>query len=113
MLDAKEYPVSDEQCPVRRTLDVIGGKWNLLIVFQINERTVRFSELRRQIPNISEKILSDQLKFLADKGIVRRKSYDIIPPKVEYTLTERGKRLLPILEQISVFGLENLYSENE
>lgn len=103
-----EYPVSDEHCPVRRSLAVIGGKWALLIIFQIGDRTLRFAELRRQVPGISEKMLSSQLQFLAEKGIVDRKSYDVVPPKVEYNLTKIGKDLLPILDEIANFGLKNL-----
>ena len=104
----KEYPISDQNCPVRRSLAVLGGKWSLLIIFQLGERTLRFAELRRHIPGISEKMLSSQLQLLADKGIVDRKSYDVVPPKVEYTLTKAGKELLPILDQIASFGLKNL-----
>jgi DNA-binding HxlR family transcriptional regulator len=103
-----EYPISDENCPVRRSLAVIGGKWPLLIIFQIGDRTLRFAELRRHIPGISEKMLSSQLQFLAEKGIVHRKSYEVVPPKVEYSLTKTGKDLIPILDQIANFGLKNL-----
>ena len=102
------YPISDENCPVRRSLAVIGGKWPLLIIFQIGDRTLRFSELRRCIPGISEKMLSSQLQFLAEKGIVNRKSYEVVPPKVEYSLTKTGKDLIPILDEIANFGLKNL-----
>lgn len=102
------YPISDENCPVRRSLAVIGGKWPLLIIFQIGDRTLRFAELRRHIPGISEKMLSSQLQFLAEKGIVHRKSYEVVPPKVEYSLTKTGKDLIPILDQIANFGLKNL-----
>lgn len=102
------YPISDENCPVRRTLAVIGGKWPLLIIFQIGDRTLRFTELRRCIPGISEKMLSSQLQFLAEKGIVNRKSYEVVPPKVEYSLTKTGKDLIPILDEIANFGLKNL-----
>jgi DNA-binding HxlR family transcriptional regulator len=108
MSSSVAFPISDENCPVRRSLAVIGGKWPLLIVFQISDRTLRFAELRRCIPGISEKMLSNQLQFLAEKGIVDRKSYDVVPPKVEYTLTKTGKDLLPILDQIANFGLKNL-----
>jgi DNA-binding HxlR family transcriptional regulator len=108
MNNATKYPVSDENCPVRRSLAVLGGKWPLLIIFQIGDRTLRFAELRRHIPGISEKMLSSQLQFLAEKGIIDRKSYDEVPPKVEYTLTKKGKELLPILDEIANFGLKNL-----
>lgn len=108
MTEPLAYPISDESCPVRRSLSVIGGKWALLIIFQIGNRTLRFAELRRHIPGVSEKVLSSQLQFLAEKGIVSRKSYDVVPPKVEYTLTDKGRSLLPILDDIAAFGLKNL-----
>ena len=108
MQEYKEYAISDLNCPVRRSLTVLGGKWSLVIIFQIGDRTLRFAELRRHIPGISEKMLSNQLQMLTEKGIVNRKSYNVVPPKVEYTLTKSGKELLPILDQIAEFGLKNL-----
>jgi DNA-binding HxlR family transcriptional regulator len=100
--------ISDENCPLRRTLELISGKWTLLIIYQINERVVRYGELKRNIVGISEKILISQLKFLVEKGLVQRTVYPEIPPKVEYTLTEVGKELLPIVYSIIDFGLEHI-----
>jgi DNA-binding HxlR family transcriptional regulator len=100
--------ISDENCPLRRTLELISGKWTLLIIYQINERVVRYGELKRNIVGISEKILISQLKFLVEKGLVQRTVYPEIPPKVEYTLTEVGKELLPIVYSIIDFGLEHV-----
>ena len=87
---------------------MISGKWTLLIIYQINERVVRYGELKRNIVGISEKILISQLKFLVEKGLVQRTVYPEIPPKVEYTLTEVGKELLPIVYSIIDFGLEHV-----
>lgn len=98
--------ISDENCPLRKTLEIIGGKWTMLIIFQINERTIRYGELRRCIVGISEKMLISQLKLLCEKGIVNKKSFAEIPPKVEYTLTDSGKKLLPIINQIIRFGTD-------
>lgn len=98
--------ISDENCPLRKTLEIIGGKWTMLIIFQINERTIRYGELKRCIVGISEKMLIGQLKFLVEKGIVDKKSYLEIPPRVEYTLTNSGKELLPIINQIIEFGIK-------
>ncbi len=109
-MNLNTYPVSDKNCPVRRALGVIGGKWTLLIIFQIGDRTIRFADLRRQVPGISEKMLSSQLQFLAEKRLVKRKSYPVVPPKVEYSLTEEGKKILPILELIAAFGAGSLLS---
>lgn len=100
--------ISDENCPVRKTLQIIGGKWTLLLIFQINNRIIRYGELKRCIPGISEKMLIEQLKFLCDKGMVIKKAYPEIPPKVEYSLTPLGKEMLPIIDQIASFGLANL-----
>lgn len=99
--------ISDENCPLRKTLEIIGGKWTMLIIFQINERTIRYGELKRCIVGISEKMLISQLKFLCDKGIVHKKSFPEIPPKVEYTLTDSGKELLPIIQTIIQYGLHH------
>jgi DNA-binding HxlR family transcriptional regulator len=104
----KEIRVSDENCPVRKTLNLIGGKWTLLILFQINERVIRYGELKRAIPGISEKVLIQELNSLVENNLVFKKSYPVIPPKVEYSLTEKGKRTLPIVEKLATFGLESL-----
>ena len=97
--------ISDENCPLRKTLEIIGGKWTMLIIFQINERSIRYGELKRCIVGISEKMLIAQLKFLGEKGILHKKSFPEIPPKVEYTLTDSGKELLPIINQIIQYGI--------
>ncbi|NQD69807.1 helix-turn-helix transcriptional regulator [Sphingobacterium shayense] len=99
--------ISDENCPLRKTLEIIGGKWTMLIIFQINERTIRYGELKRCVVGISEKMLIGQLKFLCEKGIVHKKSFPQIPPRVEYTLTDSGKKILPIINQIIQFGLDH------
>lgn len=101
--------ISDENCPLRKTLEIIGGKWTMLIIFQINERTIRYGELKRCIVGISEKMLIGQLKFLCEKGIVLKKSFPEIPPKVEYTLTPLGKELLPVINQIIQFGISHKF----
>lgn len=100
--------ISDENCPVRKTLQVIGGKWSLVIIFQINTRVIRYGELKRCIPGISEKMLIEQLKFLCENGLVSKKAYPEIPPRVEYSLTPNGEKLLPIIDNIAEFGLSYL-----
>lgn len=99
--------ISDENCPLRKTLEIIGGKWTMLIIFQINRRTIRYGELKRCIVGISEKMLINQLKFLCEKGIVHKKSFPEIPPRVEYTLTDTGKELLPVIDEIIKFGVNH------
>lgn len=98
----------DEKCPVRASLSILSGKWTLLILFQINENVVRYGELKRAIPGISEKMLIQELNMLIENKFVSKKSYPEIPPKVEYTLTELGLKTLPIVDQLATFGLENL-----
>ena len=104
----KVIPQSDESCPVRKTLGLLGGKWTLLILFQINTRTIRYGELKRAIPGISEKMLIQELKFLSEHKFVSKKSFPEIPPRVEYRLTGLGLKSLPIAEKLASFGLENL-----
>lgn len=98
----------DENCPIRKTVWLLWWKWTLLILFQINERTIRFGELKRAIPGISEKMLIQELSHLVSYGLVSKKVYPEIPPKVEYTLTQWWLETLPIMEQLAKFGLENL-----
>ena len=99
---------SDENCPVRRSLNLLSGKWTLLILFQINERVIRYGELKKAIPGISEKMLIQELNFLVEHKFVSKKAYPEIPPRVEYSLTKLGLKTLPIADTLTTFGLENL-----
>ncbi|KGN89654.1 integrase [Porphyromonas crevioricanis] len=103
-----ERKISDNECPVRKSMQIFAGKWTLLIIFQINRRIIRYGELKRAIPGISEKMLIDELKFLCSKGLVKKKHYPEVPPKVEYSLTPLGEKVLPIIDEIARFGMENL-----
>ncbi len=107
---AKIIPPSDDKCPVRASLTLLSGKWTLLILFQINENVMRYGELKRAIPGISEKMLIQELNMLVENKLVSKKVYPEIPPKVEYTLTELGLKTLPIVDKLATFGLENLIS---
>ena len=91
--------------PVEITLNLEGGKWKLLIVWLLSEKIYRFSELRRQIPQITQKMLTQQLRELEFDGIVHRKIYAQVPPKVEYSLTEMGKSFSPILTAMHDWAL--------
>jgi DNA-binding HxlR family transcriptional regulator len=99
LLNGKEY-----HCAMDVTMDYIGGKWKTVVLWYLRNDKKRFSELRRLIPNITEKMLSLQLKDLENDGIVNRKIYPEVPPKVEYYLTDFGKTLIPMLEQIAKWG---------
>lgn len=102
---------SDENCPVRKSLASLGGKWTLLILFQINERVIRYGELKKCIPGISEKMLIQELNFLVENNFISKKSYAEVPPRVEYRLTELSLKTLPIVDTLATFGLENLSNE--
>ena len=94
-----------QDTPFGYTLSVIGGKWKMVIMFVLVEKTVaRYGELKREIPDITHKMLSAQLKELEKDGIVIRKEYQQIPPKVEYSLSPKGESLIPILEEMCKWG---------
>ena len=95
-------------CPVEATLDVIGGKWKALILFWLRDQVCRFGELRRKIPDISERILTQQLRELEEQGIVHREVYPVVPPKVEYSLTAYGRTLRPITNLMCEWGKKHL-----
>ena len=99
-----QYRDKTYYCPVELTLDLIGGKWKGVIIWYLGNSTLRFTELKKNITTISEKMLSRELKSLEDNGILSRKVYPEIPPKVEYTLTPYGKTLLPIFNLLSEWG---------
>ena len=91
------------------TLDVIGGKWKPLIIYELNDETLRFSQLLDRLqPRISQRMLTKQLRQLEEDGLISRKAYTQVPPKVEYSLTEMGKSLMPILHQLCVWGSEHM-----
>ena len=95
-------------CPVEAALDVIGGKWKALILWWLQERTWRFAELRRQIPGITEKMLTRQLRELEADGIVARRVYPTVPPRVEYSLTAYGRSLKRALSAICDWGRNHM-----
>jgi DNA-binding HxlR family transcriptional regulator len=99
ILNNKEY-----HCAMDITMDFIGGKWKTVVLWYLRKDKKRFSELSKLIPNITEKMLSLQLKTLENDGIVKRKIYPEVPPKVEYYLTDFGKTLIPMLEEIAKWG---------
>ncbi len=93
-------------CPVEASLEVIGGKWKGLILFHLQGETKRFNELRKLIPDVTQRMLTKQLRELEADKIVLRKVYPEVPPKVEYSLTEFGETLTPILSALKVWGTE-------
>ncbi|MBD2355485.1 helix-turn-helix transcriptional regulator [Tolypothrix sp. FACHB-123] len=93
---------------VQTTLKVLGGKWKILILWHLKDESRRFSQLKRLIPDISEKVLSQQLRELEKDGIVTRTVYSDIPPKVEYSFTDYGRSLMPALNVLCNWGKAHL-----
>ena len=98
---------------VEATLEVIGGKWKPIILCHLGNGAIRTGELLRKIPTITQKMLTQQLRELEQDGIVHRKIYNQVPPKVEYSLTEEGKTLREILVAMSVWGEERIEKQQE
>lgn len=100
----------DPQCPIRNILSRISGKWTLLVLFFLaqQDKKMRFGELRRMIPDISQKMLTTTLRTLEEDGFVTREIYAEIPPRVEYGLTERAESLFPHLQSLIMWAQENM-----
>ena len=93
-----------EHCPVSATLDLIGGKYKALILWHLSEKKLRFSELRKVVQNATPKMLTQQLRELEAQDLIHREVFPVIPPKVEYSLTELGRSLMPILVAMRDWG---------
>ena len=108
MQQAKELPA----CPVETTLMLIGDKWKVLILRDLMPGTKRFGELKKSIGSVSQKVLTAQLRDMEEKGLVSRKVYAEVPPRVEYNLTELGRSLKPILDAMRTWG-ESYKTQNQ
>jgi DNA-binding HxlR family transcriptional regulator len=108
LIDGKEHRIrlhgKDYHCALDVTMDYIGGKWKTIVLWYLRKHARRFSELDRQIPGITEKMLSMQLRELEKDGLVKRTVFPEVPPRVEYQLTAEGRTLLPLLEEIAKWG---------
>ena len=93
-------------CPVETTLMLIGDKWKVLILRDLMDGTKRFGELKKSIGTVSQKVLTAQLRDMEEKGLLKRKVYAEVPPRVEYTLTDTGYSLKPILDAMVVWGTD-------
>ena len=102
-MEQKQYNIG-----VEATMEIIGGKWKAIILCHLRHDTMRTSELRRSIPQITQKMLTQQLRELESDGIVQRKVYEQVPPKVEYSLTDEGRTLNNILNQLCTWGEEKI-----
>lgn len=95
-----------EICPMVMVNKILSGKWKIIILWHLSSGTLRFSELKRKLSNVTQKMLTTQLRSLEEDKIIFRTVYPVVPPKVEYSLTETGKNFIPILESMHDFGEE-------
>jgi len=103
----------DPSCPVCRTADIVCAKWTLLIVRDLSEGRSRFCELERALSGISPRTLSLRLRDLEQEGVVERQTFSEVPPRVEYALTEKGRALLPLIEDMREFGEQWLDADGD
>ena len=98
--------MSDETCPVCATADIICGKWTILVIRDLAEGNARFCELERSLRGISPRTLSLRLRALEEQGILARRTFPEVPPRVEYSLTAKGRALAPLIEDMRQYGRE-------
>lgn len=103
-----------DNCPVRRTLELLSGKWRTNIIYELCKKpSLRFGELKKAYPHITNTMLTNTLRDLEDAGIVHREQFNEIPPHVEYSLTAKGRELLPVFFEIAKWGEKNLAQEDK
>lgn len=100
------YTINNERCSIRKAMALIGSKWKMVLIGCLRDGVQRYGELKRLIPDISEKMLIQELKDLVEVGLVERTAYPEVPPRVEYRLTEKGQKAIPVLEMVEKFGCE-------
>ena len=105
--------MSGPECPVLRTAEIVSGKWTLLLIRDLADGRTRLCELERSLEGISPRTLSLRLRALEDEGIVARRTFPEAPPRVEYTLTEKGRALVPIVESMRAYGTRWLGGDDE
>ena len=103
-MKSKDLP----KCPIETTLKMLGCKWKVLIIRELLTGTKRFCELKKSVTGITQKVLTSKLREMEELGLLERKVYDQTPPKVEYTLTESGKSLIPIIRQLTDWAQNNM-----
>ena len=104
--------VNNDRCPVEATLEMIGGNYKALILWHLSENTMRFSELKKEIPAATPKMLTQQLRELEAQSMIHREVYPVIPPKVEYSLTSLGRSFMPVLVAMRDWGAEYLRNKD-
>src|SRR5581483_5873104 len=105
--------ISNETCPVCRTAEIVCGKWTLLVIRDLAEGRSRFCELERSLHGISPRTLSLRLRALEEEGIVESQTFPEVPPRVEYALTDKGRALVPLIEDMRTYGLKWLFEDCE
>ena len=106
----KELLFDTENCSIARVSKVFQGKWTMVILYILSEGTLRFGEIKRKIPNLTDANLTKDLRLLENYGVIHREVYPVVPPKVEYSLTDMGQKMIPLLEQMYDYGIE--YEKN-
>lgn len=101
-------------CPIEYTMELLSGKWKMHVIWQVSKQDIiRFNELRRQLNGISNVMLTQTLQELQEAGVIYRNQYNEIPPRVEYSLTDRGKELLPVFDVLGKWGMKSGWSKPE
>lgn len=108
-----EINVNRDKCPVETSIDALAGKWKILILWYLRAEKKRFNELQKLLPNTTQKMLIQKLRELEEDGIVKREVYHVVPPKVEYSLTQYGETLKPILKQLYLWGEKHKELKNQ
>ncbi|RDY28570.1 transcriptional regulator [Romboutsia weinsteinii] len=103
-----ERCVKYRTCPMVLVHKLVSGKWKILILWYLSGGCLRFSEIKRKLPDVTQKMLTNQLRSLEEDGLINRKVYPVVPPKVEYSLSEMGEKMLPLLEQMYSYGIDYL-----
>ena len=109
----KEQCLRYEICPMVLVQNIVSGKWKILILWYLSYNALRFSDIKSKLPHVTQKMLTQQLRGLEEDNLIYRKVYPVVPPKVEYGLTEVGKGLIPILKMMHGFGAEYLNRDLE
>ncbi|SFD30745.1 winged helix-turn-helix transcriptional regulator [Spirosoma endophyticum] len=102
--DRSDLPLVPDLNLINQSLAIVCGKWRLYIILLLGKQTLRYGKISEMLPGVSEKVLASELKTLVALGVMKRKAYAEIPPRVEYTLTKKGLLILPILKQIQEIG---------
>lgn len=109
----KEQCLKYAVCPMVEVQEILSGKRKILILWYLSYSNLRFSDIKKQLPDVTQKMLTQQLRSLEEDNLIYRKVYPVVPPKVEYGLTELGKKIIPILEKMHEFGIEFLNEKNK